>query len=292
MLARDSGKIFVLTFDLEEWYHILDLDCVTDHRKWDALEVRIFDNAYKILNLLDDHKIKATFFVLGWIAKKHPDLIKYISDRGHEIGSHSQNHLLIYNADRELFRRDIIESLDLIQSIINRKVTAFRAPGFSIKDDTLWAFKIMGEAGISLDSSIFPARRGHGGMKNFHLDQPFLLKAGQTIIKEFPINMYKLGRFRIPFSGGGYFRVMPFNLFKYFADKSQYMMTYFHPRDFDPGQPTIEELPLVRKFKCYYGLSAAFGKLERLLDTYRFMTLSSAADNINWNEVPLIDSDN
>lgn len=289
MPEKNSGKpIFILTFDLEEWFHILDVDFLSDSSKWEGLEVRIIDNTYKILDILYKNNIKSTFFVLGWVAKKYPALIKYISDQGHEIGSHSQNHLLIYNFNQKKFKEDIIQSIDVIQSIINKKVVIFRAPGFSITNESLWAFKVIGESGIIIDSSIFPATRGHGGIKNFGIGRPFLIKYGEYIIKEFPINMHKIGRFSIPFSGGGYFRIIPFSLFKYFANKSDYLMTYFHLRDFDPKQPIIKELPIIRKFKCYYGLGNSLKKFIKLINKYNFVNISSAAKIINWDKAPVV----
>ena len=291
MAEKNSGNnnIFILTIDLEEWYHILDLDSIADHNKWEHLEVRIYDNTYKILDILGKKKIKATFFVLGWIAKKFPDLVRHISDQGHEIGSHSQNHILIYKSDYKSFKYDLQESIDTIQSIINKKVVAFRAPGFSIKEDSLWAFKIIAEAGILIDSSIFPAMRAHGGIKQFRIDSPFLLKIGEYIIQEFPINIFKLGFFKFPFSGGGYFRIIPFYIFKYFANRSNYVMTYFHPRDFDPYQPLIEGMSFIKKFKSYYGLSKSFDKLCNILGKFTFVNISSASKLIDWKKVPLVE---
>lgn len=288
-MEKSSGsKIFILTFDLEEWFHILDVPSLADHNKWDIWEARIFTNTYKILNFLDEKKIKATFFVLGWIAKKYPDLIRYISDQKHEIGTHSQNHILIYKSDPQLFRDDIIESIDTIQSIINKKVTAFRAPGFSITRDSLWALRILSEIGVLFDSSIFPATRTHGGIKDFQISRPFLFNIGGTIIKEFPINVYKIGYGKIPFSGGGYFRLLPYYIFRYLANRSDYIMAYFHPRDFDPDQPILKELNELRKFKYYCGLQKSFEKFRRMIDQFNFINLSTADNLINWDNAPII----
>mgnify|MGYP005846321117 CR=1 FL=1 len=293
MQEKNSFKeIFILTFDLEDWFHILDTDYNKDNRKWDLFESRIYENTYNIINILNNKNIKATFFVLGWIAQKYPDLVKYVSNHGHEIGTHSQNHILVYNCRQESFRKDILKSIDTIESVINKKVEAFRAPGFSIKADTLWAFKIMGEVGISIDSSIFPARRGHGGIKNFHIAQPFIIKSGKILIKEFPINIYKFLNYKIPFSGGGYFRIMPYGLLNYFFRNSDYIMTYFHPRDFDPYQPIIKELPIYRKIKCYYGIQKSLYKFNKIIDDFKFMDITTATKIINWNNKPILDFSN
>ncbi len=256
MQGKNSGnKLFVLTFDIEEWFHILDVDSLEISNKWDKYEERIYKNTYRILDALKENSLKATFFILGWIAEKYPDIVRLISDLGHEIGTHSQNHILIYKSSPELFKEDLKKSIDIIQNITNKKVNTFRAPGFSIRKDTLWVFKILTEEGIEKDSSIFPASRGHGGIKNFKLAHPFLIKIGDKIIKEFPINVFNLGNFKIPFSGGGYFRAIPYPFITYFADKSNYLMSYFHPRDFDRDQPFINELPWKRRIKSYIGSS-------------------------------------
>jgi peptidoglycan/xylan/chitin deacetylase (PgdA/CDA1 family) len=142
MREKDFGKkISILSFDIEEWFHILNVDSLEKDNKWASYEVRIYENTNRILEVLHKNNLKATFFILGWIAKKYPDLIRLISDQGHEIGTHSLNHLLIYKIEPELFRRDLRQSIDIIQDLIQKKVRTFRAPGFSIKKETFWALR-------------------------------------------------------------------------------------------------------------------------------------------------------
>jgi len=289
MLGRNFGKkLFIITFDLEEWFHILDIDSLESIKKWEKFEERIYENTYRILDVLRENNIKATFFVLGWVANRYPDLIRSISNQGHEIGTHSLNHILIYKVSRELFREDVRKSIDIIQNIINKKVIVFRAPGFSIKEQTLWAFKVLVEEGIEIDSSIFPASRGHGGMKDFVHNHPFRIKVGREILKEFPINIFKVGKFKLPFSGGGYFRIYPYRTLIYFYNKVDYLITYLHPRDFDPNQPVLNELPFVRRLKSYYGLKNSIKKFDRIMKKYNFVNISAAEKIINWDEVPLL----
>lgn len=290
MLERNSGKKFyILTFDLEEWFHILDIDYLESNKIWGKFEGRICENTYRILDVFKENKIKVTFFVLGWIAKKYPDLILSISNLGHEIGTHSLNHILIYKSSPKIFRDDLKESIDIIQDITNKKVITFRAPGFSIKKETLWAYDILVNEGIEIDSSIFPASRGHGGIKDFVFDHPFRIKIGEKIIKEFPVNVFKVGRFKMPFSGGGYFRLIPFPAILYFCKKSDYVMTYFHPRDFDPNQPVIKEIPFFRRFKSYHGLKKSIEKFKKILNRFDFIDISTANKQINWDGVPLVE---
>jgi polysaccharide deacetylase family protein (PEP-CTERM system associated) len=274
--------------DIEEWFHLLDIDYLEKNVHWQNLESRIYENTQKILEILQQSKVKATFFILGWIAEKYPDLVRLISDFGYDIGTHSHNHILIFRSTPKLFREDLKKSIDIIQNLTQRKVRCFRAPGFSIKKESLWAFEILITEGIDIDSSIFPASRGHGGIKNFGLVQPFRINVGGSIIKEFPINIFKIGGFKIPFSGGGYFRFYPYQLISFFIKNSSYVMTYFHPRDFDVRQPALGDLPVIRKIKSYIGIAGALKKFNKILDNFHFIDISRANEMINWDNVPII----
>ena len=285
---NSNQKISILTFDLEEWFHILDIASLEDKARWDRFEVRIHENTERILNILQENGLKTTFFVLGWAAQKYPDLVRTISAQGHEIGTHSLDHILIYKSTPEAFRKDLRISIATLQDIVQKKVRAYRAPGFSVTEETPWAFQIMAEEGIEIDSSVFPASRGHGGMKNFAFDRPFRINVDGKIIKEFPISVYKWGRFKIPFSGGGYFRILPFRTILSFCDRSEYILTYFHPRDFDPGQPKLDDLPLLRKLKSYGGLKRSVKRFHRFLERYTFIDLATAERTIDWEKMPLI----
>lgn len=286
---NSDNKTSILTFDLEEWFHILDIASLEDKSRWDHFEVRIYKNTERILDLLRENNLMTTFFVLGWAAKKYPDLVRMITDQGHEIGSHSQDHTLVYKSDPKTFREDLRTSIAILQDITQKKVRAYRAPGFSITLETPWAFEILAEEGIEIDSSVFPASRGHGGIKDFHLDRPFRIKTGGTIIKEFPVNVFKIGAFKIPFSGGGYFRILPFRAILSFSDRSEYILTYFHPRDFDPDQPVLGDLPLIRKLKSYGGLKKSMKRFGRYLKRYTFMDISSADKTIDWETTPVLE---
>jgi len=280
---------YILSFDIEEWFHILGVEYLEEVSRWGRLEQRIIKSTERILNLLSKNNIKATFFILGWIAENYPNIVREISSKGHEIGSHSYSHILIYKNNREDFDRDLTKSIDIIQSITNKKICAFRAPGFSINKDTLWAFEILAKREILIDSSIFPAARIHGGIKDVHFDHPFLIKTKYGLIKEFPINMFKFGNFKWPFSGGGYFRLTPSVILIPLWKNSDYIMTYFHPRDFDFDQPLLKGLSVNRKFRSYYGIRGAKKKFNKLLNRFNFVNLSTAEKQIDWDSVPVID---
>lgn len=279
----------VLTFDIEEWYHILDNDSTKTEKQWTNFESRIHQNMDRILGMLESKNQKATFFCLGWIAERYPEVIQEIDKLGHEIGSHSHLHQLVYEQRPDDFKTDLKRSINCIEDIIGKKVTAYRSPGFSLKRTCLWAFDIMAELGIEVDCSIFPAARAHGGISEFEIKKPFILRSNGYQIKEFPMSVFQVRGLKFVFSGGGYFRLLPYQVIQKLVNREDYVMTYFHPRDFDKLQPIIKELPLIRKFKSYYGLSSAFKKLEKMIDEFEFTSLQKASEKYNWAESDLIE---
>lgn len=192
----------ILTFDVEDWFHILDNESTKTVNEWSNYEARIHQNMEKILDFLDESDQKATFFCLGWIAEKYPEVIREIDKRGFEVGSHTYMHQLIYEQSRDVFREDLQASIHILEDTIGKKVKSFRAPGFSLTSDVLWAFDELIEAGIEYDSSVFPAKRAHGGISQFSVREPHLIKYNGSEIKEFPINVHKFFNQKIVFSGG------------------------------------------------------------------------------------------
>lgn len=278
----------ILTFDIEEWFNLLDTDTSRNLSEWNSYESRIQKNTDRILELLERTKTSATFFCLGWIAENYPDIIKKIDACGYEIGSHTTNHQLAYEQTPHQFHDDVRHSIDIIENITSKKLRAFRVPGFSITHENTWTLPILAECGITIDSSIFPANRGHGGFSDFGFSQPLSIKTGNGLIREFPINTVSIFGKRIIYSGGGYFRLFPLLLLKRFLKKDPYVMTYFHPRDFDPTQPVLQGLPLTRRFKSYVGLSSALKKLETILLQFKFTDIKGAESEINWAAAPSI----
>lgn len=272
----------ILTFDIEEWFHS---DFFSDHSSWDNYEVRIYKNVERILTILEEKDVKATFFCLGWIASKHPDIVKTIYSGGHQIGCHSNTHNLVTQLTKEQFRSDTIDSLHRIEDIIGEKVSVYRAPAFSISNKTKWAFEILAENGIIVDCSIFPTSREYGGFPSFDGSEPILLEINGYLIKELPINIVRILGFEFVFSGGGYFRLFPYWAISRWMRRSEYNMTYFHPRDFDSDQPMLSNLPLHRKIKSYVGLKHSFSKFEQLLEEFSFINVEHACKMINWDSV-------
>jgi len=252
---------------------------------WDSQEVRIERNLERILGHCEANGIFATFFCLGWLAEKHPKLIKKIDAYGHEVASHSYAHQLVYSQDKLGFRKDLERSIGILEDITGKKVVGYRAPGFSITEKVTWAFEILKDCGIEYDSSVFTVPRAHGGMPKGTPDQPFLIKTKNGSLKEFPISGTAFFGQDVVYSGGGYFRLFPFKLIKHFIKQSKCTMFYFHPRDFDPDQPVLD-LPFLRKFKSYVGLKSAEKKFSKLLESAEFVDIKTAASNINWSSSP------
>lgn len=279
----------ILTFDIEDWYNC---DFINQDFDWFKYEVRIYDGVTKILDELDRQDKKATFFCLGWLAEHHPSIIREIHNRGHQVGCHSYQHQLSYRFTVENFIADTEKAKKLIEDVVGVKIDSFRAPGFSITKNNTWALQKLAEMGFKYDCSIFPAHHDYGGMPLYGTGEPKIIELNNGLeIKEFPINIYKLFGKNLVFSGGGFFRLFPYPLIKYFTNQSDYVMTYFHPRDFDCGQPVVKDLPLVRKFKSYVGIKGAFKKFQKFLNEYQFYNVEQADKMIDWNKVQRIHID-
>jgi len=225
---------------------------------------------------------------LGWIAEKYPEIVRAISDKGYQIGSHTTMHQLVYQQDKNQFKTDVTRSVKTLEDISGKKVKIFRAPGFSITENNKWAFEVLYELGIEIDSSIFPAKRAHGGFPNYGTSEPSILEYNGIQLKEFPINTKTILGKTIIYSGGGYFRLIPNYLLNKWSNEDDYIMSYFHPRDFDSSQPIIESLSLTRKFKSYVGLKKSETKLKKWLTDFDFTDIRSADKKINWDKAKIV----
>lgn len=278
----------ILTFDIEDWFHLLDVKATESEESWEQYPARIYDNMDRIFKLLEDTKQPATFFCLGWIARRYPDIIKRIDEAGYEIATHSDLHQLAYKQTPAIFEQDLERSVKAIEDLIGKKIIGYRAPGFSLKKENTWVFEILAKLGIEQDCSIFPAKRGHGGFAEFGTAEPCWVSSGGIKLKEFPINLQSVLGQKIIFSGGGYFRFFPQRMLKKLFKESPYTMTYFHPRDFDAGQPKVEGLSAVRKFKSYYGLDKALPKLQEVLESMDFVDLKTADQMTDWSKARIV----
>lgn len=266
----EAGFKHYLTVDLEDWYHLLDLPGAPPIAEWAYMENRVESNTYRLLELLHKHEVRATFFVLGWIAEREKRLIREIAAGGHEIASHGYSHILYHKSDPGEVRRDIIMSKQVLEDITGASVYGFRSPGFSIKKENLWVFEEIGRAGYKYDSSVFPAVRNHGGNPAMPL-RPFKFSHG---LLEYPIGTCELLGVKIPFGGGGYFRLYPLALLRalinhYVRSQQSPFVFYLHPREIDPRQPALR-MSLIRRFQTYVNLKQCYRKLDLLLEQVPF----------------------
>lgn len=279
----------ILTFDIEDWFNLLEHPLTDDINNWNQFESRVFKSTEKILDLLDECNYEATFFVLGWVAENHPKIVNEIHRRGHKIGSHSYAHKVAYSQTKKEFKDDFTKSIKLIEDLTGCKVDCYRAPGFSVTPNNMWVYDILLEHGITYDSSIFPASRNHGGFKNFPISEPFKIERQGEKIFSFPLNTRKIFNYDIVYSGGGYFRLLPEFIINNLIKNDSYVMTYFHPRDFDYDQPSMANLSLLRRFRSYYGIKGAYKKLKNLLKKNDFISLHQANSMVNWEDQPVIE---
>jgi len=274
-------KMNILTFDIEDWFcH----DNYTQDFNWNKYEVRIHKGVDLILNDLDEQNQKGIFFCLGWIAENQPSIIQEIHKRGHQIGCHSYQHQLATRLNKDEFFEDTMKAQKLLEDVIGEKVTIFRAPSFSITNNNLYSLEVLVELGFEIDCSILSMSRECGGIPNYGIAEPAFINYKGIKLKEFPISNFSfLGR-GVIFSGGGYFRILPYSLIKSFTNKSDYVMSYFHPSDFYPEQPSMKHLSLLRRWKNEVKLDGAFNKFQKYIWDFDFVSVSEADKLIDWNK--------
>ena len=262
----------IFTVDVEDWFHILDVPSSPDISRWGSLPSRVEANFRKLLHLFDLHGVRTTCFFLGWIAEKYPHLVREAARSGHEIASHGYSHTLVYNMTPEGFLRDIRRSKEVLENITAEPVIGYRAPGFSATAKVPWFFDKIIEAGYRYDSSVFPARRGHGGMAGSQCT-PYLVRDGALI--EFPISVVKILGSRLCLFGGGYLRLFPWRLIRSAGGRlmkqDRPLIFYVHPREIDPQHPRLPMNP-VRRFKSYVNLSSTEQKVECILKEFPLTT--------------------
>jgi polysaccharide deacetylase family protein (PEP-CTERM system associated) len=270
-----------LSFDIEDWFHLVEIDAVSDPATWPTLPTIVVEFTDRILEAVAESQTRATFFVLGWVAERYPEIPRRIAAAGHELGTHSYWHRRVDLLTREEFREDVRRSIAVIEGHAGRKVRGFRAPSFSIVPGAEWALDELLDLGIDYDASLFPARRGHGGYDCPLGPHVFRATPSGRSIPELPMSVMTWGPLRLPFSGGGYMRLLPPALiregFRRTHRAGRPVVVYMHPRDFAPDGPLVP-MPLYRRFKCTVGLKTSLAKLRMLLRTYRFDTCAAVLD--------------
>ncbi len=277
-MPSDRTIVNALSFDIEDWFHMVEIEAVADPRTWPDLDSLVERYTEWIVQTVTEAKTRATFFMLGWIAERYPKLVKLIADSGHELGTHSYWHRKVYELTPDTFREDMKQSIDTIESAGGKRVLGFRAPSFSITPGSEWAFDVLHDLGLRYDASLFTARRGHGGYPCPQEAHDFTGAPSGRPMPELPMSVMRLGGVRVPFSGGGYLRLLPPRLIRYgFSQLNRQgipAVVYLHPRDFAPDCPRVPMSPH-RRFKCYVGLAGTKDKLRMLLRHYRFDTCAA-----------------
>jgi polysaccharide deacetylase family protein (PEP-CTERM system associated) len=261
----------VMSIDVEDWFCVYNLSGLIPYADWGKCESRVERNTVRLLNLFRAHRVEATFFVLGWVAERFPDLVKEIEREGHEVASHGFSHRLLTFMQPEEFRADLQRSLEVLARVTRQEVRGFRAPSFSLTRKTLWAVSIMKESGIQYDSSVFPVGfHPEYGMADAEL-QPHQLAEGLT---ELPMGVAEVAGCKIPCSGGGYFRLYPYATTRWLMRKcneqGRAVIFYLHPWELDPAQPRVRGMSWSARVRHYNSLAKTEQRLERLLSDFSF----------------------
>ncbi len=271
----------ILTVDVEDWFHILEVDGGYRREDWATLEPRVERNTDVLLEMFETAGVGATFFVVGWVAERSPGLVRRIAEAGHEVASHSYGHEVVGRLGREAFAEDLRRSKAVLEDAIGGPIRGYRAPGGSITSETAWAWSEIAAAGFEYDSSVWPPRTSsHGGVATpFRAPHRLVTPAGELV--EIPISTFGLGSFQVPYAGGGYLRLFPYGLIRlglYLDNRAgRPANVYVHPREIDVDQPRMD-LPLLRRFKYYVGLRSTEAKLRRLVTERPFASAQAWID--------------
>jgi len=265
-----------LTVDVEDYFNVSAFAESINQHDWKAYPLRVDNNTRQLLDLFDEYKVKATFFVLGWAAEQVPGLIREIASRGHEVACHGFSHQLVYNQSPKVFREETLRSKHFLEDLVQSQVRGYRAASYSITARSLWALDILAEAGFYYDSSIFPVRHDRYGIPDAR-DVPHMLEtpAGHSLV-EFPLSVAKVFNYRLPVAGGGYFRLYPYAMtragLRQINRRRQPFIFYLHPWEIDPDQPRISASWLSR-FRHYNNLDKCEPRLRHLMTDFQFGTV-------------------
>lgn len=265
-----------LTVDVEDYFHVAALAPSIPRDSWSSRESRVVGNTQKLLAIFEQYDVRGTFFVLGWVAERHPQLVRDIAARGHEIACHGFSHRLVYEQTPEEFREETLRARNLLEDITGSAVLGYRAATYSIVRESLWALDILVELGFVYDSSIFPVRHDRYGIPDAErIPHRMSTPNGKSIV-EWPLATARILGWRLPVAGGGYFRLLPYWLSRWGLasinrrDRRPFVF-YLHPWEIDPAQSRVPASGLSR-FRHYTNLEKCEGRLRRLLGEFQFGT--------------------
>ena len=260
-----------LSIDVEDYFQVSAFAGHIDRARWDDMPRRVERNVDRLLDLLEQHDARATFFTLGWIAERHPAMVRRISAAGHEIASHGYGHRRASELDADAFAADVSSAKRILEDLTSAPVHGYRAPSFSIGPDNLWAFDTLSEAGYRYSSSVYPVRHDHYGMP----DAPRFPFRPRPGLVEIPVTTTRVFGQNLPAGGGGYFRLAPYELSRWAIRRvnerdGKPAIFYCHPWEFDPEQPRVPGIDLKTRFRHYLNLDRTEARLTRLLCDFRW----------------------
>ncbi|MDW7646089.1 MAG: polysaccharide deacetylase family protein [Desulfuromonadales bacterium] len=293
MVTSSQSKKILLTVDVEDWFQVENFKGCISFREWNSHALRVDKNLHTLLDLMDSCGFRhekngsegqATFFVLGWVAAKRPDLVREIHCRGYEIASHGFYHNLCFNEDRECLRNDLVSSRKLLEDIIGGAVTGYRAPSFSINGEVL---NLVQECGYLYDSSYnsFSLNSRYGDLDLSDLPKRGIAYRVSENFYEIPVSNIHLGRYVLPWGGGGYFRLLPTRLYtqgvRHLLKKNDAVVFYLHPWELDPEQPRVSDISLSHRFRHYVNLNRTAVKLQTFIQSFKDCRFGSCADYLS-----------
>jgi polysaccharide deacetylase family protein (PEP-CTERM system associated) len=288
-VAGNNGmKANILSFDVEEWFQVANFQKYIPTSRWESMESRVQIGIDFILDALDSSNTKATFFLIGWVAERHPEMVKAIDEKGHELGIHGYMHRSITEQTPQMFAEDIQRSIEVVSEITGKHPKGYRAPSYTITPATVWALDILKDHGIEYDSSIYPIKGhpiyGFPGAPSY----PFQFKNG---LYEFPMSTFQIGPAVVPFASGAYFRLFPYPvthlIMKSLNNNSKFLTVNFHPWELDPDQKVLDGIHRRDRFKHYVNLATNRRKFVKLLSRFNFTTFSEFIEHSKFPRIEL-----
>ncbi|MGH1374011.1 MAG: XrtA system polysaccharide deacetylase [Cellvibrionaceae bacterium] len=276
-LSDNQEMVNAMTVDVEDYFQVSAFESTIGRSQWDSIPCRIEKNVEKILALFSSADIKATFFVLGWIAERYPRVVTKIADQGHEIASHGYGHQRIVTQTPSVFREDLLRSKAVLEDLVDQPVIGYRAPSYSIGESTLWAHDILAESGFKYSSSVVPVKHDLYGIPNGDRF-PYLTAEGRLL--EIPISTVRFFGKNINCGGGGWFRLFPYHFTQWAISsinrkEMRPSVFYFHPWEIDPNQPRVKSASAKSKFRHYVNLSKTSNRLKCLLSDFQWSTMQN-----------------
>lgn len=267
------AMINAMSVDVEDYFQVSAFEPIIKRQDWDSMPCRVEQNTHRVMDIFDQHNVKATFFILGWVAERYPSLVKRIVADGHELASHGYQHTRVTEQTPDEFRADVTRTKAMLEDMGGVKIRGYRAASYSIGASNLWALQILEETGHEYSSSIYPSHHDLYGMPGAPRFQ--FRPNGDDGLIEVPVTTFTMGKRRFPCGGGGYFRLFPYPLYRWAVNKvngqdGESSMFYFHPWEIDPEQPRQQNISAKTRFRHYLNLERMESRLHRLLNDFQW----------------------